>query len=545
MGSRSRFLKRWLDLGKLWLLASVYGLALAPAGDCSNTSATLPNIIFILADDFGFHDVGYHGSAIKTPWLDKLAAEGVKLENYYVQPICTPTRSQLMSGRYQIHNGLAHGVIHAVQPNCLPLEDPTLADKLKELGYATHAVGKWHLGFYKKDCWPTRRGFDTFFGFYSGSQHYYTHRRSCMMPGFDCDAISKGYDFRNQEKSAPRYGGQYSTHLFAERALQILDNTRPKKPFFLYLPFQAVHSPLEVPEEYVEPYKDVQDLDRRLYSGMVACMDEAIGNITQKMTELGLWENTVLIFSTDNGGQIHQGGNNWPLRGWKLSLWEGGMRGVGFVHSPLLSDSVRGTTNRELIHVSDWFPTLVAGIARGSVAGMPLDGYDVWETISHGTPSPRTEILHNIDPLDVAMVPVSASGHQHDASANRHQTGDRQYFNQTLQSGTFNTTIRAAIRVGDWKLLTGDPGNSSWIPPPDSGIVPIYPLQVEGKHVWLFNVKDDPNEYSDLSDVKPDIVDMMVSRLQHYYDSLVPPYYPPGDFRANPALHDGIWTNWE
>ncbi|XP_022099657.1 arylsulfatase B-like [Acanthaster planci] len=277
-----------------------------------------PNIIFILADDYGFHDIGYHGSEIKTPNLDRLAAEGVKLENYYVQPICTPTRSQLMSGKYQIHTGLQHGVITPEMPSCLPLDDVTLAEKLKELEYATHVVGKWHLGMYKKACWPTRRGFDSYFGYLLGKEEYFTHKRNGSL------------DFRDQENPVWNYNGIYSTHLFTQRAQDILrqHSQNSNQPFFLYLPFQAVHSPLEVPEQYMIPYWHIQDKFRRIYAGMVACMDEGIGNITQTMDQLGLWKDTVLIFSTDNGGQIYLGGNNWPLRGWKESLWEGGTHKV-------------------------------------------------------------------------------------------------------------------------------------------------------------------------------------------------------------------------
>ncbi|XP_038067302.1 arylsulfatase B-like isoform X2 [Patiria miniata] len=471
-----------------------------------------PNILFILADDYGFHDIGYHSSEIETPNLNRLAAGGVRLENYYVQPICTPTRSQLMSGKYQIHTGLQHEVIYPEMPSCLPLDDVTLAQKLKESGYATHIVGKWHLGLYKKACWPTRRGFDTYFGYLLGSEDYYTHKRM------------GGLDLRDQEEPAWNYNGVYSTHLFTQRAQDILRGQNSSQPLFLYLPFQAVHDPLEVPERYLQPYLHIKDEKRRIYAGMVACMDEGIGNITQTMDQLGLWKDTVLIFSTDNGGQIYQGGNNWPLRGWKGSLWEGGMHGIGFVHSPLLPAKVQGTINRELIHVSDWFPTLVAGLAGGSLNGTKLDGYNMWNTISRGDPSPREELLHNIDPLYAPPTTHSMP---------------------VIRAKVFNETIRAAIRSGDWKLITGSPGNSSWIPPPGSGITPPTPHDPPDKMVWLFNITADPNEYYDMSSQRPDVVQRLMQRLQYYYEGSMPAFFPPLDPRANPKYHNGTWSDWE
>ncbi|XP_071506840.1 arylsulfatase B-like [Diadema antillarum] len=505
----------------LLLCCSVLLLCLASI----HCAPTRPNIVFILADDYGYHDIGYHGSEIKTPNLDKLAAEGVKLENYYVQPICTPTRSQLMSGKYQIHTGLQHSIIWSPQPSCLPVEDPTLADQLLKVGYATHIVGKWHLGFYKKACWPTRRGFQTFFGYLTGSEDYYKHTHPSN--GWN------GKDLRDGETEVEdEYKGKYSTHIFAKRAEEIIHNHDATQPLFLYIPFQAVHSPLQVPVSYTEQYSFIQNKARRQYAGMVSCMDEAVGNITQALKKTKLWDDTVLIFSTDNGGQILSGGNNWPLRGWKKSLWEGGVHGVGFVASPLLDPSVRGTVSKELIHVSDWYPTLVQGVAGGTVNSSALDGYNVWNAIRTGSASPRHELLHNIDPLRYSPSnSVAACKEANDASL--------------ILPSKFNQSIRAAIRYKDWKLITGQPGNGSWIPTPDSGLHPFHPVTPPGKDLWLFNIKDDPTEKTDLSDQNHEMVAFLLDRLQVYYWSSVPVNYPKCDPNANPALHNDTWTNWE
>ncbi|XP_077472302.1 arylsulfatase I-like isoform X2 [Stigmatopora argus] len=577
-----------------------------------------PHIIFILIDDQGFNDIGYHNPSIKTPTLDKLAAEGVKLENYYVQPICTPSRSQLLTGRYQIHTGLQHSIIRPSQPSCLPPHMDTLPQRLRQAGYATHMVGKWHLGFYTKACLPTRKGFDSFFGSLTGSVDYYSYG-SCDGPGV-C-----GYDLHANESVAWGHQGKYSTTLFTQQARKIIQNHDPsQRPIFLLLSLQAVHTPLQPPKSYIYPYRDMGDVARRRFAAMVSTVDEAVRNVTYALRKAGFYRNSVIVYSTDNGAQPFTGGSNWPLRGRKGTYWEGGVRGVAFVHSPLLRR--RRRVSKALIHITDWFPTLLA-LAGGNVSqSQSLDGFDVWGAISEGQESPRHEILHNIDPLHKAPEPARArqvpesnslfkkpkkkgrkkkqlkarpeqksaftsskklnsylkahlkrpkarrtavpednlswtpakvhSQHKSKRSPSVANAADSP--SPAGETAVWDTSIQAAIRVGDWKLLTGDPGHGEWVPPQ---VLPTlsgrwwnleraFPSLQHGpnaeaaKSVWLFNISADPYERHDLSRTRPDVVRQLLTRLAHYNRTAVPVYFPPDDPRAHPDRHGGAWVPW-
>ncbi|XP_070570797.1 arylsulfatase B-like [Ptychodera flava] len=486
-----------------------------------------PHIVFILADDLGYYDIGYHGSRIQTPVLDKLANQGIKLENYYVQPICTPTRSQLMSGRYQIHTGMQHKVIFPSQPLCLPTDEVTIADKLKEAGYATHMVGKWHLGHYREDCLPTKRGFDTFFGFYNCAVDYYTYEKDCYHHFANGSSVRlSGRDlWRNDEEFvALKYTGQHRTKVFANEAQKVIRKHDSDKPLFLYLSFGAVHVPLEAPNKYEEMYEDVEDYDRRLVLTLATMMDEAVGNVTSTLRETGLWDNTIVIFSSDNGGATSHGGSNWPLRGGKKAYYEGGIKVAGFISSPLLPPNLHGSTNRELIHVSDWFPTLVH-LARGNLDGTkPLDGYNQWDTIRHQNPSPRKEILINIDPM-IECEQCKKDSH--------------------WQSTKFDVHLNAGLIVGSWKLLTGHQEHAYWSSPSEvPDLRSIIGSPSLGKMVSLYNIKSDPTEQTDLAERMPGVVHRMLEKLADYNSGAVPPYYPENEIEADPSRHGGAWGPW-
>ncbi|KAM4052289.1 arylsulfatase J isoform 2-T2 [Anomaloglossus baeobatrachus] len=422
--------------------------------------------------------------------------------------------------RYQIHTGLQHSIIRPSQPNCLPLDNLTLPQKLKSVGYATHMVGKWHLGFYRKECMPTHRGFDSFFGSLLGSGDYYNHYK-CDSPG------TCGYDLYENDNAAWEHDrGIYSTEMYTQRVHDILASHNPKKPLFLYIAYQAVHSPLQAPGNYLDSYKSITNVNRRRYAAMLSCLDGAVNNITTALQKYGFYENSIIIYSSDNGGQPTAGGNNWPLRGSKGTYWEGGIRAVGFVHSPFIK--VSGHICKELIHITDWYPTLVT-LAGGEIGeDMKLDGYDIWETISEGKRSPRIDILHNIDP----MYTKAKNG------------------SWTAGFGIFNTAIQSAIRVNQWKLLTGIPGYGDWVPPQSFSNIGFNRWHNErvsltnGKSLWLFNITADPYERIDLSEKHPDVVKQLLRKLAQFNKSAVPVRYPPKDPRSNPKLNGGVWGPW-
>jgi arylsulfatase A-like enzyme len=424
------------------LLAGLAAACAVPVSPVGAAEAPRPNILFILADDLGWGDVSFHGGDIQTPNIDKLAASGARLEQFYVQPLCTPTRSSLMTGRYPMRQGLQWGVIKPQAQYGLPLDERTLPQALKEAGYFTAIDGKWHQGHFQKAYLPMERGFDSQYGHYNGAIDYFTHLRD------------GGLDWHRNEHALVEKG--YSTHLIALEAMRIIRERDPRKPFFLYVAFNAVHNPLEVPESYTLPYSHFP-ARRRTYAGMVAALDEAVGQILDTLDREGLRKNTLIIFSSDNGG-LNPGviSSNGPLRGQKGMVYEGGIRVPAC--AAWEGRIPAGSTVTALLHIVDWYPTLLKLAGADPHQPKPLDGLDAWGAIAHSQPSPHSFILHNASPYN------------------------------------------GALREGDWKLVINgylrDNGE-------DAQSMLSKGAQMKGDVVELFNIASDPFEKTDLAKQEP------------------------------------------
>jgi arylsulfatase A-like enzyme len=442
------------------IFASIHGFA--------QTQPNRPNVVIILADDLGRADVGFNGGKeIKTPNIDMLAASGARLDQFYVQPVCSPTRAALMTGRYPMRHGLQVGVVRPWAQYGLPLDERTLPQALKEAGYATAIAGKWHLGHFERAYLPTARGFDHQYGHYNGAIDYFRHDRD------------GGHDWHRDDKAS--YDEGYSTQLIAKDAVKFIDATAGRQPFFLYVPFNAVHSPHQVPENYKTPYMQLPE-PRRTYAGMLAAMDEAIGQIVAALGEKGLRRNTIIIFSSDNGGPAPgRVTDNGPFRAGKGTFYEGGVRVAACVS---WEGRIKpGTVVNQPMHAVDWYPTLLKLAGASSKQKLPVDGTDAWPAIAEGKASPDREILINATP----------------------------------KSG--------AIRAGDWKLvLNGNVNTGEY----------ERPGKAEPSSIELYNLASDPYEKNNLAESHPDKVKDLRARYDRMAAQAIPPKIKPKapDFKS-------------
>ncbi len=441
-----------------WIvLLAVLPVVTAPAL-AKRSSEAGPHVILFLADDLGWKDVGYHGGRIRTPHIDRLAGSGVRLDQFYVQPVCSPTRGALLTGRYPIRLGLQCGVIRPWATHGLPLDEQTLPEGLKTAGYATAIVGKWHLGHSQPEYLPTRRGFDRQYGHYNGAIDYFTHLRD------------GGHDWHRDDRRCDDDG--YATDLLAAEAVRIIeehDATDSEKRLFLYVPFNAPHSPWQAPEDQIARNPGYTEKRRQVYAAMVTSMDDAIGRILDAVARHLHEEETLVFFCSDNGG-MNMAGTNGELRGEKGLLYEGGIRVPAIM---AWEGKLEPGVVNEPLHIVDLYPTLL-GLAGAEVdQHKPLDGKDAWPTIAAGRPSPHEFILHNVTPF------------------------------------------QGAIRMGDWKLV-------------HNGSVRANANAYDGPETWeLFNLKDDPIEKKDLGREQPEVLARLRKKLEELRAGAVEPHFPP------------------
>ncbi|MFO0968885.1 MAG: arylsulfatase [Gemmataceae bacterium] len=444
----------------IFLLLALSALLIAPGLGFAGASAKKPNILFLLIDDLGYTDVGFNGGAIKTPNIDKLARSGARLTSFYVQPVCSPTRAALMTGRYPMRHGLQVGVVRPWARYGLPLNERTLAEALRQAGYFTAIIGKWHLGHFHPDYLPTKRGFDYQYGHYNGALDYFTHMRD------------GGFDWHRNDKVCRDEG--YTTKLLGNEAVRLIEKHDPKTPLFLYLPFNAPHAPLQALPEHLKLYEHIKDKTRRTYCAMVSAVDEQIGRVIEALRKQGMLENTIIVFSSDNGGPLGLGATNGTLRGGKASLYEGGVRAAAFVAWP--GHIKDGIEIHEPLHMVDWYPTLVNRAGGTLEQKLPIDGKDIWDVLTKGAKSPHEDILFNVTPGG------------------------------------------GALRKGDWKLVLGGAAPDD----PDGKAAPKKKKKDKAS-VELFNLKSDPEEKTNLAEREPERVRELRVRLAAYAREAVPP----------------------
>lgn len=364
---------------------------------CANDAETSaqPNIVIIVADDLGWGDVGFNGSTeITTPNLDKLATEGIRFTSLYAMQFCTPARAALMTGRYPMRYGLQTFAITPGQDFGLSIDESTLPEFLREQGYRTYALGKWHLGHGDQAYWPNNRGFDYFQGTAMGEVDFYTKERFGVL---DWQRNGKRLD-----------DDEYLTSLITKDAVRIIEEQSADQPFFLYLAHLAVHAPYQAPQEYIDRFSHIEDETRRIYAAMAYALDLSVGEVMGALEQKGLRENTLVLFLSDNGGITEFSetvakakgmkpapADNGPFRGSKGSLYEGGVRSAAVISWPGHIPS--GEDTDEPVHVVDFLPTFAGLIGAGLPSEKPLDGLDIWPVLTEGQSSPHEDILINAE----------------------------------------------------------------------------------------------------------------------------------------------------
>ena len=416
-----------------------------------------PNVVIFFADDQGWGDLGCQGSKdLRTPHIDRLAAEGVRFTTWYsAAPVCTPSRAALLTGRSPQAAGISGNAPSRPGQPGMPAEQVTLAERLRPLGYATGAFGKWHLGS-SPGCSPNDQGFDRFFGFHAGCIDNYSHT-------FYWESPPHFHDLWRDDQEVHE-DGAYLTDLVTREAVRFVDEHRAG-PFFLYVAYNLPHYPMQAPQRLIRNFEGLPR-DRATYAAMVAAVDESVGLVLDRLARHGLADTTLVVYSSDHGATAEARGNgpvgdNGPFRGRKFSLFDGGLRVPGVIRWPGRIPS--GAVRDQVVCTYDIAPTVAALVGAPADEGHPFEGKDLMPVLTRNAPSPHEALF--------------------------------------WQSGG-----QAAVREGRWKLVRNPRG------------VDNQPLTGRDA-VFLSDLDRDPGETTNVAAEHSDLVERLGRRLDQWIAS--------------------------
>ncbi|KAL8616737.1 hypothetical protein ACOMHN_017775 [Nucella lapillus] len=430
------------------------------------------HVVVFLADDLGFREDDSADPEFLTPNIRNLRATGVSMNSSYMAETGQASRAAFFTGFFPIHLGLQHSSLASKD---LPLHARILPQDFKLKGYKTHYVGKWHLGSSSLAHLPTYRGFDSFYGMYGGEADYYNHTTKSGIYDMHDDKGSGPTRQFSMDLSAK---GKYSTTLFTDKAVDIINNHVTSEDLFLVISYQGVYEPLQAPESYVTRCSSVTGSDkRRQRCASLAAVDDGVGAVMAELERRGMKSKVMTLFTSDNGGPLETEASNWPLRGAKETLWEGGTRVASILHSPTALGEA-GYTWDGMMHAVDWYRTLLRAAVGLTDFPKGIDGVDNWYRIRQKKSSARTEFIYGWN--DVC--------------------GDY------------------AIRYKDFKFIkTSQP--SDWYFPP-SGQERSAPDEDFSDYL-LFNIKNDPLETTALGYVCQR--ELLEAKVQEWQANIVPP----------------------
>ncbi|XP_055333762.1 arylsulfatase B-like [Paramacrobiotus metropolitanus] len=513
-----------------------------------------PNIVFFLADDLGHADLSYASGNLQTPTpnIDKLAWDGIAFSRHYCNPICTPTRSALMTGKYTFRIGMQTAAISDGEPWGVPVEFKMFPQYMKDLGYDTWGVGKWHLGQSVRAFFPSSRGFDQTYMLMSGDGNWFNYTTGWITP---FPVAGKMLRENGKIVFANVTNNAFLPELFTNHAEKWIRNANPNNPFFLYFATTVPHTAFEdygavihtMPQYQLRPsaisFTDKYP-SRKKYLANIQLLDEQFKRITDALTYKSLINNTIIVFFADNGAPIPPSyqfvhgsnhGSNWPLRQGKGVMFEGGVRTNGFIWSPLLPK--RGRITSQLFHVTDWLPTMyeAAGGDVNQLGDKPgdLSGISQWNSLYNGLNyGPRTELVNNIDGTNnqYAMIYQDTYGGLYKLIGG--EIFDNSFLGWYRTPGTSDNDPQTV-----WTPLAVD-----CVFPPGVEVSKCAPHLSD----CLFDLVNDPCELNNIAASYPSMLKTLKDKIAVYNTTFFPSRKVSYDPASDPGKYwDGIWVPWK